>query len=214
MSFTIPSSFLAFLRPKRSAPSGASSTGCGGMQIDGTAENRSFRMHPDLLYSVIKAQAGSLEKAVLELIMNSIDAHAKKIEIEVSEDRVSVKDDGRGFKDRRVPLSIWTPSYPSATVSSLKSGLAAVLRYSSAVIRYGALIDKYTGLIFAPMAALVSPSTCLVPANSAAPPQGPMSLFHPGSVEKKNPFLLSFPRSHGVAVGAFLSNWMNERRVP
>ena len=34
-------------------------------------ETRRFTMHPDLLFSVIKAQAGTLSKAVLELTMNS-----------------------------------------------------------------------------------------------------------------------------------------------
>ena len=44
-------------------------------------DTRKFRMHPDLLFSVIKAQAGTLAKALMELVMNSVDAGASRIEI-------------------------------------------------------------------------------------------------------------------------------------
>lgn len=63
-------------------------------------ENRHFRMHPDLLKSVIKNQAGSFEKAVLELLMNSIDAGATKVNITLDRNTLAVKDDGRGFASR------------------------------------------------------------------------------------------------------------------
>ena len=47
--------------------------------------NRNFRMHPALLWSVIQSQAGAPEKALLEAIMNAVDARATRCEIVVDE---------------------------------------------------------------------------------------------------------------------------------
>jgi len=60
---------------------------------------RDFNMHKALLLSVIKKQAGSLDKAVLEGIMNSIDAGATRIDVMLSPLKVTITDDGRGFRD-------------------------------------------------------------------------------------------------------------------
>ena len=64
------------------------------------AERRRFTMHEELLFSVITRQAGTLGKAVLESVMNSLDAGATTVEIEIDQQRVSVVDDGAGFKSR------------------------------------------------------------------------------------------------------------------
>ena len=58
-------------------------------------------MHPELLFSVIKSQAGTLSKAVLELVMNSIDAGATKVEVSLDRKALKVSDDGKGFASRR-----------------------------------------------------------------------------------------------------------------
>lgn len=63
-------------------------------------ENRSFRMHPALLWSVIQSQAGTPEKALLEAVMNAVDAGATFCEVKVDELGYSVRDDGRGFQSR------------------------------------------------------------------------------------------------------------------
>ena len=60
-------------------------------------DTRKFRMHPDLLFSVIKAQAGTLAKALMELVMNSVDAGASRIEIMMDDKGFHVTDNGRGF---------------------------------------------------------------------------------------------------------------------
>ncbi len=62
-------------------------------------QRRSFRMHPRLLYDVIQRQAGSLAKAVLEAVMNAVDAKATRVEIEVSTERLVITDDGKGFRN-------------------------------------------------------------------------------------------------------------------
>lgn len=63
-------------------------------------ETRRFTMHPKLLFDVIQRQAGTLSKAVLEAVMNSIDAGATKCEITLTNGRVTVVDDGKGFRNR------------------------------------------------------------------------------------------------------------------
>lgn len=63
-------------------------------------ERRRFRMHPNLLWSVIERQSGSIEKAVMEAVMNSIDAGSTSIDIRISGTELSVTDNGRGFASR------------------------------------------------------------------------------------------------------------------
>lgn len=65
-----------------------------------TAERRTFGMHPNLLYDVITKQAGSLQKAILEGVMNGVDAGATRIDLEIGTDRVVISDDGKGFTGR------------------------------------------------------------------------------------------------------------------
>jgi Histidine kinase-, DNA gyrase B-, and HSP90-like ATPase len=70
------------------------------MQSAQHTERRSFSMHPRLLYDVIRRQAGSLGKAVLEAVMNAADARATQVEITIEPDRVLIIDDGQGFRSR------------------------------------------------------------------------------------------------------------------
>lgn len=64
------------------------------------SENMQFKMHPDLLWDVITRQAGSLGKAMLEGVMNSIDAGATKIDLTLKTTGFELVDDGRGFGSR------------------------------------------------------------------------------------------------------------------
>lgn len=66
-----------------------------------TKEKRKFHVDQHILVSIIKSQSGSLQKAMMEAVANSMDAGAKKIEIEVTSDKVILKDDGRGFKSKQ-----------------------------------------------------------------------------------------------------------------
>lgn len=60
-------------------------------------EKRTFRMNQKLLYDVITRQAGSIEKAWLEIVQNAIDAGAKKVEFEISPEKFEARDDGKGM---------------------------------------------------------------------------------------------------------------------
>lgn len=64
------------------------------------SESRDFVAHPHILFSIIQSQAGTLAKALLEGVMNSIDAGASKISVTIETDSFSVRDDGRGFQSR------------------------------------------------------------------------------------------------------------------
>lgn len=68
--------------------------------IDAPAqERRLFKMHPRLLLDVIQRQAGSLGKAVLEAVMNAVDAKASRVDISVTTAGVVITDDGKGFRN-------------------------------------------------------------------------------------------------------------------
>ena len=76
-------------------------------------ETRKLTSHPKLLIDVIKRQAGSLKKAVLEGTMNSVEAGATEINInfiaEKSQDKennptpafLSIYDDGMGIRTKQ-----------------------------------------------------------------------------------------------------------------
>jgi len=67
-------------------------------------EQRTLTMHPKLLLDVIQRQAGTLEKAVLEGVMNAIEAKANTVRISLKEKNnkavLSIGDDGRGITTR------------------------------------------------------------------------------------------------------------------
>lgn len=65
--------------------------------MQSNAVTNEFTMDQNLLFSVIKSQAGSLTKALVEGVMNSIDAGATRVEVEVQADKFVISDDGKGF---------------------------------------------------------------------------------------------------------------------
>jgi len=65
-----------------------------------TTETDTLTTHPKLLFDVISKQAGSLSKAILEGVMNSVDAKSKLCLIKVTADKVVIQDDGQGFRSR------------------------------------------------------------------------------------------------------------------
>lgn len=63
-------------------------------------EKRNFSVAPSIIYHLVVAQAGSLGKAALECLMNSTDAGATRIDIEVTRKGITIRDDGNGFQSR------------------------------------------------------------------------------------------------------------------
>lgn len=72
-----------------------------------TTETRSLTVHPAILHSIIKSQAGSLSKALLEAVMNAVDAGATKCALTVASDKFTVSDNGKGFASRDEILSFF-----------------------------------------------------------------------------------------------------------
>lgn len=63
-------------------------------------ETRSFSMHPNLLFDVITKQAGTLQKAILEGVMNGVDAGASQIDITLDANQLVIIDNGKGFSNK------------------------------------------------------------------------------------------------------------------
>lgn len=57
-----------------------------------------FKIDKNILYSIISKQAGTIQKAFLELTMNSIDAGASEIRMEFDGENFSFSDNGKGFE--------------------------------------------------------------------------------------------------------------------
>jgi hypothetical protein len=65
------------------------------------AETRSFELHKQILSDIIKRQAGTLSKGILEGVMNAIDAGAKECRITADARTIKIEDDGRGMQKRQ-----------------------------------------------------------------------------------------------------------------
>lgn len=63
-------------------------------------EKKEFSVHPGIIKTLILEQSGTPYKAILELIMNSADAGATEVYVEVDHQKFSVKDNGVGFKSK------------------------------------------------------------------------------------------------------------------
>jgi hypothetical protein len=63
-------------------------------------ERRAFGLHPKILLTIMREQAGSLSKALAELVMNSVDAGATRIDLTIGEESFVLADDGCGFTTR------------------------------------------------------------------------------------------------------------------
>lgn len=65
-------------------------------------ERKTFKATEGLLNDVMRKQAGTVEKALLEAVMNSVDANATEIDIEVEDDIIVIEDDGEGMTREEV----------------------------------------------------------------------------------------------------------------
>ena len=65
-------------------------------------ETRKFRMSEKLLYHIITRQAGTVEKAWLEIVQNAIDAGATKVEFKINANKFQVIDNGKGMDKKEI----------------------------------------------------------------------------------------------------------------
>ena len=65
-----------------------------------------FKLHPSFIHSAIKDQASGIDKAIAELVMNSLDAGASRVDIHVNEIdekyHFTIKDNGKGFTQETI----------------------------------------------------------------------------------------------------------------
>lgn len=70
-----------------------------------TKTRKNLTAHENLLVDVIKRQAGTLEKALLEGLMNAVDANATRVDVSYYEDNgktyLTIVDNGRGIKTNK-----------------------------------------------------------------------------------------------------------------
>lgn len=118
-------------------------------------QTQDFKMHPELLRSVIKKQAGSLSKALLEGVMNSIDAGSTYVRVHLSAFEAAIVDDGKGFKDEQEISDFFatfgTPHVEGdATYGRFRMGRGQMFAYGVNTWRTGKFmmtvdIDKHLG---------------------------------------------------------------------
>ena len=65
-----------------------------------SSEQRQFTVAPSIIQHLIHSQAGSLAKAIVECVQNSIDAGASRVDITLDISSVRVSDDGHGLRSR------------------------------------------------------------------------------------------------------------------
>jgi hypothetical protein len=59
-----------------------------------------FELDPQIIHHIIYSQAGSIGKALIELLMNSADAGATKVNLTITKEGFTCTDDGNGFASR------------------------------------------------------------------------------------------------------------------
>ncbi|SEI14864.1 ATP-binding protein [Paraburkholderia hospita] len=99
-----------------------------------------FELDPAIIHHIIYSQAGSIGKAIIELIMNSVDADARSVVLTMSKDGFSCKDDGRGFATREDVLRYFgrfgTPHQEGdATYGRFRLGRGQIMAHASTVWR-------------------------------------------------------------------------------
>lgn len=101
-----------------------------------------FTVDPAILHSVIKSQAGTLQKALLEGVMNGIDARAKRIIVTLTSDHFIMSDNGRGFRNR-TEIEQWfrrfgTPHKEGdATFGKFRMGRGQMMAFAKTTWRTG-----------------------------------------------------------------------------
>jgi hypothetical protein len=106
-------------------------------------EQRAFAIDPALLYSVIQSQAGTLEKALLEGVMNSVDAGSTRVAVSLTETQFVIRDNGRGFRSREEIVK-WFETFGTphqegdATFGRFRMGRGQMMAFASTVWQSGA----------------------------------------------------------------------------
>lgn len=97
-----------------------------------------FELDPQIIHHIIYSQAGSIGKAIIELIMNSVDAESKTVLLTITKTGFSCIDDGNGFASRKDVLRYFgrfgTPHKEGdATYGRFRLGRGQIMAHASTV---------------------------------------------------------------------------------
>ena len=99
-----------------------------------------FELDPQIIHHIIYSQAGSIGKAIIELLMNSIDAQATTVSLTMDGKGFTCIDDGAGFATREDVLRYFgrfgTPHEDGdATYGRFRLGRGQIMAHASTVWR-------------------------------------------------------------------------------
>jgi hypothetical protein len=97
-----------------------------------------FELDPQIIHHIIYSQAGSIAKAIIELVMNSVDAKAARLTLTITEDGFACVDNGGGFSSRddvvRYFGKFGTPhAEGDATYGRFRLGRGQIMAHASTV---------------------------------------------------------------------------------
>lgn len=99
-----------------------------------------FELDPQIIHHIIYSQAGSIGKAVIELLMNAVDAQASGVLLTLTRDGFECRDNGNGFASREDVLRYFgrfgTPHEEGdATYGRFRLGRGQIMAHASTVWR-------------------------------------------------------------------------------
>lgn len=107
------------------------------------SECRGFKVHPSIIKTLIREQAGSLPRAFAELVMNAVDAGATNIDLTFDENgNFTLRDNGKGFQNRAEIEMFWetfgTPHNDGdAMYGRFRIGRGQIMSFASSAWRSG-----------------------------------------------------------------------------
>ncbi|MDO1496499.1 ATP-binding protein [Pseudomonas putida] len=102
-----------------------------------------FELDPQIIHHIIYSQAGSIGKAIIELLMNSVDARASSVHLSMSRTGFTCSDDGQGFARREDVVRYFgrfgTPhDEGDATYGRFRLGRGQIMAHATTVWRSNA----------------------------------------------------------------------------
>jgi len=81
--------------------------GSAPLPADNEVENHDFTVSPNIIAHLIKSQAGSIGKGVLEAVANAVDSGSTRVDIDVSATTLVITDSGCGLQSRDEILKVF-----------------------------------------------------------------------------------------------------------
>ncbi|HHV7525057.1 TPA: ATP-binding protein [Burkholderia orbicola] len=102
-----------------------------------------FELDPQIIHHIIYSQAGSIGKAIIELLMNSVDARATVVRLSMTKEGFDCSDDGNGFASREDVIRYFgrfgTPHEEGdATYGRFRLGRGQIMAHASTIWRSNA----------------------------------------------------------------------------